>query len=84
MNDFLEREWRKGMNEEAAEKLVLKAFSLNISLSGNDSKRIQTASVNSKGVMRAFFSRNTLSKVIGERVLLECLRARLTSEYQRQ
>ncbi|MCD7446475.1 Proteasome subunit beta type-6 [Datura stramonium] len=57
LNNFLDRKWKKGMNEEDAEKLVLKALSLNISLGGG----VQTAGVNSKGVTRAFHPYDTLT-----------------------
>ncbi|KAL3382010.1 hypothetical protein AABB24_001877 [Solanum stoloniferum] len=82
LNKFLEKEWRKGMNEEEAEKLVLKTLSLNISLGGVRICGIETASVNSKGVTRVFHHRDTLPTMqeeldlehsAEERDVLECV-----------
>ncbi|KAK4739354.1 hypothetical protein R3W88_003051 [Solanum pinnatisectum] len=60
LDNFLYKKWKKGMNEEQAEKLVLKILSLDISLGSVRSCGIQTASVNSKDVTRAFHSHNSL------------------------
>ncbi|XP_060195139.1 proteasome subunit beta type-6-like [Lycium barbarum] len=83
LNDFLEKEWKKGMNEEEAEKLVLKA----LSIGGTSSRGVQTASANSKGVTRVFHPNDTLPirqealelKHVNERAHLECIRAHLIS-----
>ncbi|KAK4380537.1 hypothetical protein RND71_002399 [Anisodus tanguticus] len=56
LRDFLEKEWKNGMNEVQAEELVLKA----LSLSGGSICGVQTTSVNSKGITRAFHPYDTL------------------------
>lgn len=58
LNDFLEKEWKKGMTEEEAEQLVVKALSLNNNI--NSACGVQTASVNSKGFTTAFHPYGTL------------------------
>ncbi|KAK4739355.1 hypothetical protein R3W88_003052 [Solanum pinnatisectum] len=82
LNKLLEKEWKKGMNEVEAEKLILRTLSLNISSHVVRSCVIQTASVNSKGITRAFHPHNTLP--IRGRALLERVPARSISLHQRK
>ncbi|XP_060195105.1 proteasome subunit beta type-6-like [Lycium barbarum] len=71
LRDFLENEWKKGMNEKEAEKLLLKALSMNFSLSGVSTCGVQTTSVNSKGVTRAFHPYDTLLLIRQDEMELE-------------
>ncbi|XP_059281090.1 proteasome subunit beta type-6-like [Lycium ferocissimum] len=71
LRDFLEKEWKKGMNEEEAEALLLKALSMNFSLSGVNTCGVQTMSVNSKGVTRAFHPYDTLLPIRKDEMVLE-------------
>ncbi|XP_049352344.1 proteasome subunit beta type-6-like [Solanum verrucosum] len=82
LNNLLDKKWKKGMNEEQAEKLVLKILSLDISLGGVRSCGIQTASINSKGVTRAFHPHNTLPN--RGRDLVKYVPARSVYLHQRQ